>query len=36
MADQRFLDFFERDPNLSLVNSSRFKPQTTYENIMIV
>ena len=23
--------FFERDPNLSLVNTSRPKPQTTYE-----
>ena len=34
--DQRFPTFFERDPNLSLVNTSRFKPQTTYEKIMIV
>jgi len=29
--DPRFPNVFERDPNLSLVNTSRPKPQTTYE-----
>jgi len=29
--DQRFPNFFEPVPNLSLVNTSRPKPQTTYE-----
>jgi len=29
--DQRFPNFFERVQNLSLVNTSRSKPQTTYE-----
>jgi len=29
--DEGLLNFFERDPNLSLVNTSRFKRQTTYE-----
>jgi len=28
--DQRFPNFFERDPNLSLVNASGSMPQTTY------
>jgi len=28
---QRFPTVFERDSNLGLVNTSRFKPQTTYE-----
>jgi len=31
-----FPNFFERDPNLNLINTSRPKPQTAYEKIMIV
>jgi len=31
--DQRFSNVFERVPNLSLVNKSRPKPQTTYEKM---
>jgi len=29
--DQRLANYFECDPNLSLVSTSRPKPQTTYE-----
>jgi len=36
MAILGFSTFLERDPNLRLVNTSRFKFQTTYEKIMIV
>ena len=32
----RFPTFLERDQNLSLVNTSRFKPQTRYEEIKVV
>jgi len=34
--DQRFSNFFERDPNLNLLNASRPMPQTTYEKTIIV
>jgi len=33
---QRFPTVFELDSYLGLVNTSRFKPQTTYEKILIV
>jgi len=33
---QQLPNFFERDPNMSLVNTSRPKPLKAYEKIMIV
>jgi len=36
MATPAVPNIFERYPNVILVNTSRFQPQTTYEKIMIV